>query len=187
MGAAPLAHEHQGLDLTLATNFQAAKTNSLQAGQTGENMVIGGYTFVHICNIEPLRGADGSLLALMPQDRYEKRHLYRLNKYGAGPFCKFKIPNIHGHAGVYIISAGDQIRYIGETANLAKRYNMGYGNISPKNCYKGGQETNVRLNNLVYQSATANEALSLWFYKTDDYKAVETMLRAAHRAPWNRV
>lgn len=150
-------------------------------------MVIGGYTFVHICNIEPSRGMDGALLALMPQERYEKRDLYPLNKYGAGPFCKFKIPGNYAHAGVYLLTLGEEVRYIGETNNLSRRYNMGYGNISPKNCYKGGQETNVRMNNLIYQAAADGEIVSLWFHRTDTYKEIEAVLRAAHRAPWNRI
>ncbi|WP_062584619.1 hypothetical protein [Rhizobium sp. Leaf311] len=123
----------------------------------------------------------------MPQERYAKRELYPLNKYGAGPFCKFRIPATFAHSGVYAIMAGDEIRYIGETNNLSRRYNMGYGTISPKNCYKGGQETNVRMNNLIYQSALAGEVLSLWFHQTTDFKDLESALRLAHRASWNRI
>jgi hypothetical protein len=150
-------------------------------------MIVGGYSFVHICDIKPALNPDGTLSMLMPQGRYAKHDLYPLNKYGAGPFCKFKIPNAFAHAGVYLLVVGDEIRYIGETNNLSRRYNMGYGNISPKNCYKGGQETNVRLNNLIYVSISAGEVLSLWFHKTDDFKNIEFALRVAHRAIWNRV
>ncbi|TPM99524.1 hypothetical protein [Mesorhizobium sp. B2-1-3A] len=150
-------------------------------------MVIGGYTFVHVCNIEAMRSSDGDVLTLLPQNRYEKRHTYPLNRYGAGPFCKFKIPTTYTNPGVYALTVGDEIRYIGETNNLSRRYNMGYGNISPKNCYKGGQETNVRLNNLILQAALKDEALSLWFHETAEYKAVEVELRLAYRTLWNRV
>lgn len=141
---------------------------------------------MHICDITPTQTADGTVQILMPQDRYAKRDLYPLNKYGAGPFCKFKIPSNYAHPGVYLLTVGDEVRYIGETNNLSRRYNMGYGTISPKNCYKGGQETNVRINNLIYLSALKGEILSLWFHQTDDFKTIEASLRLAHRAPWNR-
>jgi hypothetical protein len=150
-------------------------------------MVIGGYSFDHVCDIAPLREADGSLTPLMPQERYAKRHLFPLNRYGAGPFCKFRIPPTYPHPGVYLLTVREEVRYIGETNNLSRRYNMGYGTISPKNCYKGGQETNVRMNTLIYQSALAGDVLSLWFHQTTDYKPIEVALRLAHRAPWNRV
>jgi len=64
---------------------------------------------------------------------------------------------------------------------------MGYGNISPKNCYKGGQETNCRLNNLIFQSATAGAGIALWFHETANYKAVERELRAELVPEWNLI
>lgn len=82
---------------------------------------------------------------------------------------------------------GSDIRYVGECVNLSARFNAGYGNISPKNCYKGGQETNCRVNNLVYRAASEGETLSLFFHETVEYKAVEARLRAVLQAPWNRV
>ncbi len=150
-------------------------------------MILRGFQFVHVCDIEPVRSADGSVDMLMPQERYAKRDLYPLNRYGAGPFCEFKIPRTYAHPGVYFLTMDDEIRYIGETNNLSRRYNMGYGTISPKNCYKGGQETNVRMNNLIYQAARSGGIISLWFYQTEDFKTVELALRREHRAPWNRV
>ena len=80
-----------------------------------------------------------------------------------------------------------ELRYIGECANLSKRFNMGYGNISPKNCFKGGQETNCRLNNLLYTAALAGGCISLWFLQTANYKSVEAQLRRALNPPWNRI
>jgi hypothetical protein len=62
-----------------------------------------------------------------------------------------------------------------------------YGNISPRNCFRGGQETNCRLNNLVYLAAAAGEKISLWFFPTADYKAMEDALRATLKLAWNRI
>jgi hypothetical protein len=150
-------------------------------------MLVDGYEFEHVTDLAPVRMADGVVHALMPQGRYANARGLPLNRYGAGPFCKFKVPAGYRKSGVYLLVAGPDIRYVGECANLSARFNAGYGNISPKNCYKGGQETNCRLNNLVYRAASEGEALSLFFHATAEYKAVEARLRAVLRAPWNRV
>jgi|ERR1700675_1650922 len=150
-------------------------------------MRIAGYEFEHICAIQPTRDADGSVRRLMPQDRYKNARNLPLNKYGAGPSCKFKIPNSFQASGVYVLTIDDEIRYVGECTNLSARFNAGYGNISPKNCFKGSQETNCRLNNRVYTAAQAGGRISLWFYQTSDYKSVEAALRSALIASWNRV
>ncbi|MEC5325467.1 GIY-YIG nuclease family protein [Aurantimonas sp. A3-2-R12] len=161
--------------------------NIAQLGVTVSNMEIGGHIFRHICDIEPVRNADGSVQLFAPQDRYAKKDAYPLNRYGAGPFCKFRIPGKLNASGVYVFVIGDAVHYIGECTDLSRRLNMGYGNISPKNCYKGGQETNCRVNTLVCQAAMAGQAIDLWFLETADYKIIESTLRAANRTAWNRV
>ncbi len=90
-------------------------------------------------------------------------------------------------SGVYAITAGDDVKYIGECQRLSERYNMGYGNISPRNCFVGGQETNCRINNLILNEAAAGASLVLWFLKTDNFKRIEQELRSSKRPPWNRV
>lgn len=146
-----------------------------------------GFEFAFVGNIQPMLSVDGAINAHMPQSRYANVRGDPLNRYGAGPFCKFVIPRTYRQSGVYLVFAGDDLKYVGECANLSARFNAGYGNISPKNCFKGGQETNCRLNNLIYVATTGGEALTLWFHPTPDYKAVEATLRSKLRAPWNRV
>jgi hypothetical protein len=150
-------------------------------------MRIAAYEFEHICAIEPMRDTDDSVRVFMPQDRYKNPRNLPLNRYGAGPFCKFKIASRFRASGVYVLTVDEEIRYVGECANLSARFNAGYGNISPKNCFKGGQETNCRLNNLVYTAAKAGERISLWFFRTADYKSVEALLRTTLNPAWNRV
>lgn len=145
------------------------------------------YSFEFVSYMEPLRDAGGAVLQFTPQGLYRNRRGVLLNNYGAGPFCKFKITNRIQASGVYILSAGDEIRYVGECANLSARFNAGYGNISPKNCFKGGQETNCRMNNLIYLASAAGERLSLRFFQTANYKATELQLRRTCSPPWNRV
>lgn len=155
--------------------------------ENGETLSLGGIQFAFICDLTPAAEIDGAIRACSPQSRYRNADNRKLNKYGAGPFCKFKIPSRHTTAGVYVIAMDGTPVYVGECRNLADRYNMGYGNISPRNCYQGGQETNCRINNLIYGSVLAGAKVRLWFYPTSDYKSVEQQLRAKLRLPWNRV
>jgi hypothetical protein len=157
-------------------------TTDLRAGLTIMN--IAGYEFQRVSNIEPSRAPDGSVQIVMPQARYHNRKGLAL-KYGAGPFCKFTIPNRYQVSGVYAVTVNDEVRYIGECANLSSRFNAGYGNISPKNCFKGGQETNCRLNNLIYRAAISEERVALLFFPTADYKTMESALRASLKLAWN--
>jgi len=150
-------------------------------------MEVGGHSFEFICDIEPLRDPGGAILQFMPQSRYVKASAVPINRYGAGPFCKFKIPRHLRVSGVYALTVTDGVRYIGECADFSARFNSGYGNISPKNCYKGGQETNCRLNNLIYAAAASGEAIRLWFLPSLDHKDIETRLRDAIKPVWNRV
>jgi len=148
---------------------------------------IGGYDFRYICNIEPEREINGKVLAFMPQSRFENENHVALNKYGKGPFCKFKIPRNLEFPGVYALMEESDLKYIGECVELSASYNMGYGNISPRNCFIGGQETNCRINNLIFQQISAGLEISLWFFFTINYKSIESRLRALLLPSWNRI
>jgi hypothetical protein len=150
-------------------------------------MKFDGCTFSLVCPIEPRRTSDGSVQEFMPQGRYKNAATARLNKYGGGPFCKFAIPTGFMCSGVYALMSGPEVKYIGECQDLTARYNMGYGNISPRNCYIGGQETNCRLNNLILAEVKGGGALTLWFHQTSEYKALEKRLRSTLRPAWNRI
>jgi hypothetical protein len=149
-------------------------------------MKVQGFEFEYIGNIEPARDA-GGIIQFHPQSRYQNIRQVPLNRYGAGPFCKFKVSTKVQTSGVYILAISGEILYVGECSNLSARFNNGYGNISPKNCFKGGQETNCRLNNLVYLAARDGKQISLWFFQTADYKMMEAALRASLKLAWNRV
>jgi len=148
---------------------------------------LGEYQFRYICAIQPERNADGLVKQYMPQSRYKNKNKWPLNKYGNGPFCKFRIPNNYNVSGVYAVFVEGELKYIGECLNLSSRFNMGYGIISPRNCFAGGQETNCRLNNLIYQAANAGRKISLWFIQTEDYKTIERKLLVFDPPEWNRI
>jgi hypothetical protein len=152
-----------------------------------DNVQIGKYNFRYICAIEPERQADGFIREYMPQVRYNNAAGLALNKYGDGPFCKFTIPRKMEIAGVYALIVKDAIRYIGECIRLSSRFNMGYGNIAPRNCFVGGQETNCRINNLVLQEIKDGLHISLWFFETNEYKSAERELRKSVFPIWNKI
>ena len=151
-----------------------------------ETLEIDGYAFQYICDIEPVNNDDGTVREFSPQDRYENYGRLALSRYGTGPFCKFKIPRDIAKSGVYALVVDGHVHYIGECENLSNRFNMGYGNISPRNCFTGGQETNCRINNLVSTSVSEGLKVTLWFHETKEYKKVESDLRAQGDFGWNR-
>jgi hypothetical protein len=71
----------------------------------------------------------------------------------------------------------------------SNRFNAGYGRISPRNCYVGGQETNCRINQSVWRAAQQGETIHLWFLLEQNRtrrRAIEAaLIRALHPA-WNR-
>ena len=155
-------------------------------GDTVMQLEIEGHNFIRVCAIEPKRTPDESIWEFMPQERYKNTDNVPLNRYGKGPFCKFTIPKTIVASGVYAMISDEKVKYIGECQNLSSRINMGYGNISPRNCYVGGQETNCRVNNLIFNEAKLRSVLSLWFLETDNYKHIEQKLRSSMHPAWNR-
>lgn len=152
----------------------------------GGELDIGNVPFQFVCAIEPKRNPDGSVCQFMPQKRYANERQLSLNRYGEGPFCKFTVPANWNQSGVYALVVDGVVKYIGECVNLSSRYNMGYGNISPRNCFVGGQETNCRINYLILFEARQQKRITLWFYRTNDYKRVESRLRTELELDWNR-
>lgn len=146
-----------------------------------------GHDFKLICHIKPQVDEDGLIKKIMPQGRYKKAETTPLNPYGSGPFCKFTIPRKMNWMGVYIIDVSGLPNYVGECKDFSSRFNSGYGNISPKNCYIGGQRTNCRINNKIYHASVLGEDIRLWFLRTENYKVIEASLRASQKMRWNLI
>ena len=149
------------------------------------------HLFEHVGTIEPLRGHDGCVIEELPQSRYRNRNGLPLNNYGHGPFCRFRTARGFRESGVYIIASDKTALYVGECKNLENRYGSnGYGSISPRNCFKGGQETNCRINTLILNATKGGDELTLWFHPIDGGKAerveIETELIAVLMPVWNR-
>lgn len=149
------------------------------------------WDFEHLGSIEPEHDGAGQLIALMPQSRYKNAATTPLHAYGAGPFCRFRIGRRRDEPGLYVLTIDERPVYAGECVNLAMRWGPnGYGGISPRNCFAGGQPTNCRVNAAILQEAIAGKAIALWFYVFDgerDHRlASETTLIRTLQPEWNR-
>ena len=169
---------------------------SLRREDMYEDRAFAGRTFAHykfnlVGPIRLERDTRGEVIEHFPQSRFDNVSNLPLNKYGAGPFCRFQVARGWHVSGVYVLTIGEKPLYIGECENLDRRWGPnGYGNISPRNCFKGGQETNCRINNLICVGAKSGAEFKLWFYPVDGGKharrAVENELVSVLRPPWNR-
>ena len=145
-----------------------------------------GYQFRFVQELNPERDSTGQIKQFMPQSDYAQSSTSKLNPHGKGPFCRFSISSKWiGHSGVYALFSDEKLLYIGECIDLYKRYYMGYGNISPRNCFQGGQPTNCKINTMVLRQYLNGEKVSLYFYETGDYKSIENILLLNFNPPYN--
>lgn len=141
--------------------------------------------FQHVCFIEP-EEINGKIYEYIPHSKYKNEKNYKLNKYGNGPFCKFKIPKgFFGKKGVYIILENENIRYVGKCEDLEVRYNAGYGIISPRNCFEGGQNTNCKINSLILSMRKNRSKIELRFFETNEHSTIEEYFIKKLNPRWN--
>lgn len=144
-----------------------------------------GCVFGRVCVIEPECDRDGQPRQYLAQGGYRNVRGLRLHRYGAGPFCKFRISENLEAGGVYLLTVNGLVWYVGECQNLSLRFNTGYGHISPRNCFEGGQSTNCKVNHQVLEAAKRGQRVELWFHETANRHAVEARLVADLAPPWN--
>lgn len=147
--------------------------------------------FEHLGLIEPDRDRSGALIELFPQARYKAADSASLHAYGAGPFCRFRMGRGRNQPGLYVVTLDGDPVYAGECVDLAKRWGLGgYGGISPRNCFIGGQSTNCRLNAAILKEAKAGRKIDLWFNvfdgSRDNRLGSETVLIQRLQPVWNR-
>jgi hypothetical protein len=115
-------------------------------------------------------------------------YLRFLNKYGDLVYSVFRLADSsHGPLkGVYAFFVQEKLVYIGRCKDsIKKRIDQGYGKIHPKNCYKDGQATNCRLNNLITQ---VGDHIQLRLCVIDDGDIIELVEREfirKHNLIWN--
>jgi hypothetical protein len=152
-----------------------------------DDLILNGIHFQLVCEIKPVCDSTGQILTDRPQDRYDKASFSHLHRYGIGEFCRFRIPTGWNSPGVYAVAVDSHLMYIGECEDLSFRFNAGYGQISPKNCFVGDQQTNCRINKLILKAAQSAAKIYLYFYSTSGRKALESLLLSRPpKPPWNR-
>ncbi len=152
-------------------------------------MRLADYEFEYVATIEPDRNDDGSIAEFRPQTRYNNKNGDPLNPHGSGSFCRFRVRSAPQEEGVYAITLNGKTQYIGECVNLRQRFSTAqYGGISPKNCFKGGQSTNCKVNKKVLHHAKQGDNIELWFIKTElgnARKVLESELISLIDPGWN--
>ena len=149
-------------------------------------MKIGKYDFQYIETIDPVE-ENGVIISYQPQSRYKNRKKLEIHEYGNGEFCRFKLQKANEVSGVYawVIQGETAPIYIGEAVNFKKRFNMGYGVVSPRNCFNGGQKTNCKMNKVVLEKYRNGQKIDIYFFETKDYKAVEAELLLSINTEYN--
>lgn len=83
------------------------------------------------------------------EKRYKNANNLALNHHGKNFFCKFAVDGESlSMKGIYLFLVNGEVKYLGKTIQtFKKRFSgTGYGGISPRNCFVGGQSTNCKLN-----------------------------------------
>jgi len=149
--------------------------------------IIQNLPFTYVNEIIPDLDSNNQPLEFFPQNKYENKLNHSLHRYGKGPFCKFNIEKKYAKkSGVYCFEILEKIFYIGECEDFYKRINYGYGNISPRNCFEGGQPTNCRINTIIFLNYKEGEKINLYFHETNDRYRIEHDLITNIHPEWNR-
>lgn len=159
-------------------------TKQMPIDPEAKKIQVGGYEFQYLQDLLPDTDEHGNLVKYYPQDGYKNEKNLPLLSVGSGAFCRFSV-DAGNWPGVYLWVVGDRIIYIGETVDLKRRFNTGYGYISARNCFVGGQSTNCKMNKLVLKLYEQGDMVSLYFHNTTDYKRVELDLLMQIKTPYN--
>ena len=141
--------------------------------------------FYDIILINPYLNQEGRIFEEIVHNKYINVNGIELHNYGIGPFCRFSIPRKYNLEGVYVFFINNEIKHIGQTVNLSKRINQGYGKISPRNCFVRGQSTNCRINTLILNEFKLGNEVLIKFYQTQNHVELERQLITMYRPVWN--
>ena len=163
-----------------------ASSRKATADAATGTLTLNGQTFRHAARIAPEAGPDGKPLADMPQQRYRGADSTALNPHGTGPFCRFSVAGLPAASGVYAVTLTQELVYVGIATDLERRWGpSGYGRIQPRNCFKGGQSTNCKVNHAILLAARQGLAVDLWTRLAEDPRPLERQLIAELAPPWN--
>ena len=103
-------------------------------------------------------------------------------------FCNFKLEEAKDtDHGVYIWFLDNIMIYIGKTKNLKDRFNRGYGRITLRNIFKGGQSTNCKMNRVVLKNEKSKgNNIEIYFCETkDNGEYLEKQLLEKYKTQYN--
>lgn len=153
---------------------------------SGGTLLLGDRAFRRAGAIEPVREPRGAIREDMPQRRYANADGLGLNAHGDGPFCEFSTPGLPSAPGVYAVTVAGAVVYVGISVDIRRRWGpTGYGRISPRNCFEGGQSTNCKVNHAILFEALAGREIVLWIHETAEPRPLEAELIRRLAPPWN--
>ena len=166
---------------------QTAVRETVHAVSDRDSLTLGGQSFRYVARISPEAGPDGKPLEDMPQRRYYAAETTCLNRHGRGPFCRFSVTGLPAASGVYAVTVAQQLTYVGiAMKSLRERWGpRGYAEIQPRNCFRGGQSTNCKVNHAILRATQRGLAVHLWTYQTATPRPLEKRLIAELAPPWN--
>ena len=98
----------------------------------------------------------------------------------------FRVQNLTFVECVYVIKVEEKVVYVGQTTNLQRRINDGYGNIAPANFrLVGGRKTNVKVNAKIVAARKANKKVSFEFAELENCKNDESVMINSLHPAWN--
>lgn len=151
-----------------------------------ERTTFGGQAFRFVAHIAPEIGADGELIEDAPHTRYAAANPTSLHRHGRGPFCRFHVPGLPAAPGVYAVTVARGLAYVGISTDLRRRWSpLGYARIYPRNCLKGGQSTNCKVNHAILLAARDGLRVGLWIRQTSEPRPLEARLVQGLTPPWN--
>ena len=139
-----------------------------------------------------------SLLKQLPNFNHLDYHYEWYNLLGLTHFSCFILVGggCHPKSIHFIVILGCGMRLIGKTllnvgapeqaARKLRKSQLIGGRSIPRNCFMGGQETNCRINHLIFKITQKGKGLSLWFCPTPNYKDIESNLLTSFHTPWNK-
>ena len=152
----------------------------------GDTLSLGGVEFRFAAAIRPRADANGLPVEERPHLRYENRGGLPLNRHGDGPFCRFSVSGLPERPGVYAVTVAGGLVYVGIANDLRERWSArGYARIHPRNCFRGGQSTNCKVNHAILTAARGGRPIRLWVHRTASPRSVEERLIRIFEPPWN--
>lgn len=172
-----------GRNCPLVEGTETAVNTSATTG----TLTLDGQTFRHAARISPEAGPGGKPLEHMPQPRYHAADSTPLNRHGHGPFCRFSVAGLPAAPGLYAVTVAQELVYVGiAKESLQERWGpKGYAQIHPRNCFKGGQSTNCKVNHAILLAARKGLAVDLWMQLAEQPRPLEGRLIAKFAPPWN--